>query len=73
MCRPCRGWLFLGGRNPALTHWATVLRPSGPDLLTAHPSKKAKMLPVGKQWVGLGPLEGGGFPGERGGFWDTAG
>ena len=23
-CRPCRGWVFMGGRNPALTRWAIV-------------------------------------------------
>jgi hypothetical protein len=29
-CRPCRGWVFMGRRNPALTRWAIVCRPSGP-------------------------------------------
>jgi hypothetical protein len=29
-CRPCRGWVFMGGRNPALTRWAIVCWPSGP-------------------------------------------
>ena len=29
-CRPCRGSMLLGGRNPALTRWAIVWRPSGP-------------------------------------------
>jgi hypothetical protein len=29
-CRPSRGWLCMGGRNPALTRWAIIWRPSGP-------------------------------------------
>ena len=29
-CRPCRGWLCMGRRNPALTRWAIICRPSGP-------------------------------------------
>jgi hypothetical protein len=30
LCRPCRGWAFFWGRNPALTHWAIVCRCSAP-------------------------------------------
>ena len=29
-CRPSRGWVLMGGRNPALTRWAIICRPSGP-------------------------------------------
>ncbi len=29
-CRPSRGWLCKVGRNPALTRWAIICRPSGP-------------------------------------------
>jgi hypothetical protein len=29
-CRPSRCSVFMGGRNPALTRWAILCRPSGP-------------------------------------------
>jgi hypothetical protein len=29
-CRPSRGWVLMRGRNPALTRWAIICRPSGP-------------------------------------------
>ena len=30
ICPPLRGWVFIGGRNPALTCWATFCRCSAP-------------------------------------------
>ena len=41
-CRPCRGWLLIWGRNPALTRWAIIFRCSAP-VVTA-PGKACRGL-----------------------------
>jgi hypothetical protein len=35
-CSPCRGWSYMGERNPRLTPWATLCRPSGPVAMTSN-------------------------------------
>ena len=48
-CRPSRGWLCMGRRNPALTRWAIVYRPSGPAEVLASQSANDQCLGRGER------------------------
>jgi len=49
------GLVFMGGRNPALTRWAIVWRPSGPEAMAWEDPKLRRC--IGGQWGQIFPFD----------------
>ena len=44
---PRWGWVFLVGRNPALTRWAIICRPSGPGATALEAARLPRCIGIG--------------------------